>query len=77
MGEAGRKEGERPVPVYEYRCTECGEKTERLENPGQDSSGEKCQACRGGAIRKIFSLFGTGPGSAPESCGPRGNSRFK
>lgn len=68
---------ENQVPVYEYRCTECGAKTERLEGLGQDSSGQKCAACRTGIIRKVFSLFGTGQGSGTESCAPPGKSRFR
>lgn len=65
------------MPVYEYRCSECGERTERLEALGHDSSGETCVACRRGVIRKVFSLFGTGQAQGADSCAPGNNSRFR
>lgn len=72
-----REEGKGLVPIYEYRCTECGDKTERLESLGHDSSGEKCPSCRAGDIKKVFSLFGTGQSGSSDSCAPPGSSRFK
>jgi len=65
------------VPVYEYQCAECGERTERLEGLGEDSSGERCGSCRIGMIKKVFSPFGTGPKGGSESCSPPGKSRFR
>jgi putative FmdB family regulatory protein len=66
-----------PVPVYEYRCTECGDKSERMEGLGEDSSGQKCPSCEIGVIKKIFSPFGTGHSDRSESCSPPGKSRFR
>lgn len=55
------------MPVYEYRCEECGKKTEYLQRVGEDSSGKKCPYCGKGVLKKAFSIFGTGGGGS--SCG--------
>ncbi len=41
------------MPLYEYKCTECGQLTELLQRHG-DPPLEKCPKC-GGAVRKLFS----------------------
>lgn len=58
------------MPIYEYKCTECGEKVQKLENVGKDSSGETCPVCRKGKLKKVFSLFGTTSSGNQGSCGP-------
>ena len=64
------------MPVYEYQCNQCGEKTQRLQGVGEDSSGERCPSCDKGVIKKIFSLFSTTQKGPAGSCGAGDSSRF-
>ena len=41
------------MPLYEYECTQCGQRTELLQRHG-DAPLEKCPKC-GGSVRKLFS----------------------
>jgi len=41
------------MPVYEYRCTSCGERTEAKQHVG-DPPLSKCPRC-GGALEKVIS----------------------
>ena len=41
------------MPMYEYRCTSCGERTEVLQHLGEAPRSE-CQRC-GGALQKLIS----------------------
>jgi putative FmdB family regulatory protein len=65
------------VPVYEYKCTECGEKTHRLQDVGEDSSGKACLSCEKGVIKKVFSVFGTQAAGLQNSGLPGAKSRFR
>lgn len=56
------------MPVYEYQCNACGERTQRLQEVGEDSSGRKCLSCEKGVIRKVFSVFGTLGNTSTHSC---------
>ncbi len=40
------------MPVFEYRCLECGERFDRVVLPGEEEP-EACPSC-GGAIRRAF-----------------------
>jgi len=64
------------VPVYEYECSSCGEKTQRLQRVGEDSSGRMCLTCGDGMLKKIFSAFGTAFGDAG-SCVTPERSRYR
>jgi putative FmdB family regulatory protein len=64
------------VPVYEYRCTKCGERTHRLQDIGEDSSGKRCLSCEKGVIKKVFSVFSTATSRLPDSCSGAAASRF-
>ena len=41
------------MPLYEYECTQCGNRTELLQRHG-DPPLERCPQC-GSAVRKLFS----------------------
>jgi putative FmdB family regulatory protein len=41
------------MPVYEYSCRDCGERSEHLQPMGSDAPGP-CPAC-GGELRRRFS----------------------
>ena len=45
-----------PVPIYEYACTACGERTEARQG-FDDPPLEECPRC-GGKLRKLYSPVG-------------------
>ncbi|MBU1672242.1 MAG: zinc ribbon domain-containing protein [Actinobacteria bacterium] len=64
------------MPVYEYICTGCSERTQRLQDVGEDSSGRKCLSCGQGVLKKVFSVFGTQASQGPGlSCSPSPENR--
>jgi putative FmdB family regulatory protein len=46
----------RPMPIYEYACTACGERTEARQS-FDDPPLEECPLC-GGKLRKLYSPVG-------------------
>ena len=68
------------MPMYEFRCRECGERFEELRNLSEPDSGVECPKCGGGRVERLLSSFATsGPssssgGATGGSCGPRGFS---
>jgi putative FmdB family regulatory protein len=51
------------MPIYEYQCTQCGEKFEVRQAMSEDGSKLNCPKCRAGNPQKIFSTFFS-PGSS-------------
>ena len=47
------------MPIYEYRCRECGEKFEKLVRFGTSTSEIKCPECGGRRVEKLISAFRT------------------
>jgi putative FmdB family regulatory protein len=45
-----------PMPIYEYACTACGERTEAKQG-FSDPPREECLVC-GGRLRKLYSPVG-------------------
>jgi len=64
------------MPIYEYKCNECGERTHRLQEMGEDFSGKRCLSCDSGVIKKIFSVFGTPTAPLDQTCAPGDRSRY-
>ena len=70
------------MPMYEFRCRDCGERFEELRSLSDPNEGIECPSCSGGRVEKLFSTFaaatgggGTSSGaSGSGSCGPRGFS---
>ncbi len=63
------------MPIYEYRCDECGEKFELFVRSIAKPAASSCPRCGSRRVRKDISLFGvggTGGGSktSAASCGP-------
>jgi putative FmdB family regulatory protein len=64
------------MPVYEYRCTQCGERFEVFVRSAQQSGCPSCPKCGSSLVEKALSLFGLGGASragsatADSSCGP-------
>ena len=48
------------MPIYEYQCTQCGEKFEIRQVIGEGNSGLSCPECHAPNPRRIFSSFFTG-----------------
>ena len=63
------------MPIYEYKCSDCGEKFEKIVS-FQSTREIKCPECSCDKVKKLISLFGstsintsvTSPSAA--SCGP-------
>lgn len=58
------------MPLYEYRCRECGAEFEELIGIN-DTAPPPCPACSSVTTEKMISLFGSisGSGNAGGSCG--------
>jgi len=60
------------MPIFEFRCRNCGEKFELLVRSGSDV---ECPHCKSADVSKLFSVFGFKSGSAfvssagKDSCG--------
>jgi putative FmdB family regulatory protein len=67
------------MPLYEYRCPECGHRFEILQKMGHGAEGLTCPHCGAGKVEKQFSTFaaaspsggGASAGAAAAGgCGP-------
>ncbi|MGQ9627520.1 MAG: FmdB family zinc ribbon protein [Anaerolineae bacterium] len=65
------------MPIYEYRCLECGEKFEKLVLSNSSDSKVECPACHSQRTEKVISLFSaslgrsaSSAGAPSRSCGP-------
>ncbi|MCX7846255.1 MAG: zinc ribbon domain-containing protein [Dictyoglomaceae bacterium] len=59
------------MPIYEYRCYDCGNIFEKLAYKEEEI---ECPNCGGKNIKKLISIFsspGSGRGSACSSCTSR------
>jgi putative FmdB family regulatory protein len=43
------------MPIYEYRCKDCGTINEFLEFAGKNESNKECKHCGSAKLSKIFS----------------------
>jgi putative FmdB family regulatory protein len=50
------------MPLYEYRCRDCGHQFEILQRLGEGAGGLVCPSCRAAALDKQFSTFATASG---------------
>lgn len=58
------------MPLYEYRCEDCGRTFEKIRRIADTDRAMKCPHCESKAIKRLLSAFTTG------GCGGGGNSRF-
>jgi len=62
------------MPIYEYRCEECGESFEVFVRSASQQADSTCPKCGSEKVKKAISLFGvggTGGGSTSGvSCNP-------
>lgn len=71
------------MPIYEYRCRDCGHVTEVLEST-ERAAEHACGKCGGPHLEKILSTFGVGgahledsaTGSCGSGCCPTGTCPF-
>jgi putative FmdB family regulatory protein len=64
------------MPIYEYRCLDCGKQFQRLQPMGSGTDGVSCPECESSRIERQISCFasttaGTAPSAAPP-CGGGG-----
>jgi putative FmdB family regulatory protein len=57
------------MPLYEYRCTKCGEQFEVRQAMGQDGSNLNCPKCKAAKPEKLISSFSSIGGSGSFSIG--------
>lgn len=62
------------MPLYEYRCTECGEKFEKLVRMADADRAPECPKCGAPEAKRQVSAFGfvgfSAGRSSAESCAP-------
>lgn len=67
------------MPLYEYQCSQCGQRFEVLQQMGQGAEGLTCPDCGSERVAKQLSTFASGSGSsdfaapAAGGCGPGGS----
>ena len=61
------------MPLYEFRCPECGHTWEALRPIGRDGADLACPTCGRTGPEKLLSTFAArGGGHAPSGCGSTG-----
>lgn len=61
------------MPIYEYRCQDCGHRFEILQSLGAGGEGLACPRCAGAAPARQYSTFAARSGAAAaELCPPQG-----
>jgi putative FmdB family regulatory protein len=58
------------MPVYEYRCEECGRTYEQIRRMSDADKDLACPSCASPKIERLFSAFAT------KSCSAPAGSRF-
>ncbi len=59
------------MPIFEYRCEECGERFDAFFRRPEDAEGKTppCGRCGSRRVRKLFSLLGMGGVSSRDATG--------
>ncbi len=58
------------MPMYEYRCRECGKRYEMLRRMSDADRDLKCPDCQSEHVERQLSTFAAG------GCSPSGSGRF-
>jgi len=58
------------MPIYEYRCLDCGETFELRRSVNADDVGVKCPKCGVARFQKIVSVFTAPGGGSGDNCSP-------
>jgi putative FmdB family regulatory protein len=64
------------MPIFEYRCEDCGHRFDAFFRHAEDAETEEliCAKCGSGKVRKLFSVIGLGSTdsrSTSDGCGTR------
>jgi putative FmdB family regulatory protein len=54
------------MPIYEYRCGDCGRVFELLRPVGADATGVSCPECSSAKVERVLSCFASTPSSGPK-----------
>ncbi len=57
------------MPIYEYQCTQCGQKFEVRQTIGEGGSKLSCPKCHASKPERLFSSFFSPGSSTTESLG--------
>ena len=57
------------MPIFEYRCEDCGTHFEKLVRRAADSAGLVCPGCGREHLMQEFSVFSAHANGAPKSAG--------
>ena len=63
------------MPIFEFKCRECGHKFETIAHTDEDGSNLFCLVCGAPSPEKqlsVFSSSGTQPRTSGGGCGPTG-----
>ena len=55
------------MPIYEYRCLDCGSQFEKLVRNSSESI--SCKQCAGSNLQKLISAHAIGSGAPDTACG--------
>ena len=55
------------MPIYEYRCSQCGEKFEKLVRTTSGPVEVRCPSCNADKVDRQVSVFGFSGGSSSQS----------
>ena len=64
------------MPIYEYECSECKTKFEKIHGVDKTPDDLECPKCRARKPKRLLSLFSSGPKamSLGSGCGKSGGS---
>ncbi|MCL6518502.1 MAG: zinc ribbon domain-containing protein [Armatimonadetes bacterium] len=57
------------MPIYEFKCQNCGTRFEKLCNINSAASGINCPNCGASEVRRLISAFYSHGSSSPSSSG--------
>ena len=57
------------VPIYEYKCSNCGGSFEELIRNAEEAAALACPSCGGAEVRKLLSAFAVVDSSSPACAG--------
>ncbi|HUY18282.1 MAG TPA: zinc ribbon domain-containing protein [Candidatus Binataceae bacterium] len=59
------------MPIYEYRCDDCGQSFESFVMPGRTA--DECPDCHGAHLKREMSVFAARDGAAMRAASSAGN----
>ncbi len=62
------------MPIYEYRCHDCGTTFSRLQRVGAGADGVRCPSCESEKIERLLSSFASGTSSTSAGASPTAHS---